>query len=134
MTGPSELTSIRSFHRICDGLRTVALVDRSGLMVELVDVAECARPFADFELPVPSARRYQVHNRATLCGGHVCLVLTPAGEIKIFADGAQAFSFLGGRWRLTDSAEKYALWQLAVGNEKLAERLFTVALNLAEDR
>ena len=34
----SELTSIRSFHRICDGLRTVALVDREGLMVELVDV------------------------------------------------------------------------------------------------
>ncbi len=34
----SELTSIRSFHRICDGLRTIALVDRSGLMVELVDV------------------------------------------------------------------------------------------------
>jgi len=38
----SELTSIRSFHRICDGLRTIALVDRSGLMVELVDVQEWA--------------------------------------------------------------------------------------------
>jgi len=53
----SELTSIRSFHRICDGLRTVAWVDREGLMVELVHVTEWARPFADFELPVPSARR-----------------------------------------------------------------------------
>ena len=72
----------------------MALVDREGLMVELVDVAEWARPFADFELPVPSARRYEAHNRATLCGGHVCLVLTPNGEIKIFADGAQVFSFL----------------------------------------
>src|SRR6202030_2085726 len=103
----SELTSIRSFHRICDGLRTIALVDRAGLMVELVDVAEWARPFADFELPVPSARRYEAHNRATLCGGHVCLVLTPNREIKIFADGAPVFSFLDGRWHLTDAVEKY---------------------------
>ena len=29
-----ELTSIPSFHRICDGLRTIALVDQDGLMVE----------------------------------------------------------------------------------------------------
>src|ERR1700730_16118018 len=35
-----ELTAIRSFHRICDGLQTIALVDGSGLMVELVDVQE----------------------------------------------------------------------------------------------
>ena len=41
----SDLTSIRSFHRICDGLRTLALVDAQGLMVELVDVHEWARPF-----------------------------------------------------------------------------------------
>lgn len=128
------LTSIRSFHRLCDGLQTLALVDRNGLLVELVDVQEWAQPYAGWPLPVPGAARYQVHNSATLCGGHVCLVLTPAGEIKIFADGAQTFSFLGGRWRLTDAFEKYTLWQQAVGNDKLAERLFTVASNLAEDR
>ena len=29
------LTSIRSFHRLCDGLQTVALVDRDGLLVEI---------------------------------------------------------------------------------------------------
>src|SRR5579864_874550 len=40
----SELTSIRSFHRICDGLQTLALVDGRGAMVELVDVHEWARP------------------------------------------------------------------------------------------
>ena len=130
----SELTSIRSFHRICDGLRTVALVDRKGLMVELVDVAEWAHPYAEFELPVPSARRYEAHHRATLCGGHVCLVLTPNGEIKIFADGAQVFSFLDGRWHLTDAVEKYRVWEEAVGNKELAHRLFSVALNLAEGR
>ena len=130
----SELTSIRSFHRICDGLRTVALVDREGLMVELVDVEEWARPFAELELPVPSARRYEAHNRATLCGGHVCLVLTPNGEIKIFADGTQVFSFLDGRWHLTDAVEKYRVWEEALGNKDLAHRLFSVALNLAEGR
>ena len=130
----SELTSIRSFHRICDGLRTVALVDRAGLMVELVDVEQWARPFAEFELPVPSARRYEAHNRATLCGGHVCLVLTPNGEIKIFADGAQVFSFLDGRWHLTDAVEKYRVWEEELGNKELAHRLFSVALNLAEGR
>jgi hypothetical protein len=130
----SELTSIRSFHRICDGLRTVALVDRAGLMVELVDVAEWARPFAELELPVPSARRYEAHNRATLCGGHVCMVLTPNGEIKIFADGAQVFSFLDGRWHLTDAVEKYRVWEESLGNKELAHRLFSVALNLAEGR
>jgi hypothetical protein len=53
----SELTSIRSFHRICDGLRTIALVDQRGLMVELVDVQEWAQPFSEMELPVPTARR-----------------------------------------------------------------------------
>jgi hypothetical protein len=130
----SELTSIRSFHRICDGLHTVALVDRAGLMVELVDVAEWAKPYAEFSLPVPSSRRYEAHNRATLCGGHVCLVLTPNGEIKIFADGAQVFSFLDGRWHLTDAVEKYRVWEEALGNRELAHRLFSVALNLAEAR
>jgi hypothetical protein len=27
--------------------------------------------------------------RATLCGGHICLALTPNGEIKIFGEGVQ---------------------------------------------
>jgi hypothetical protein len=94
----SELTSIRSFHRICDGLRTIALVDGSGLMVELVDVQEWTQPFSEMELPVPTARRYRTHSQATLCGGHICLVLTPNGEIKIFGEGVQLFSFF--RWAL----------------------------------
>jgi hypothetical protein len=42
----SGLTSIRSFHRICDGLRTIVLVDGRGLMVELVDVQEWHSPSA----------------------------------------------------------------------------------------
>jgi hypothetical protein len=130
----SELTAIRSFHRICDGLRTLALVDRSGLMVELVDVQEWAQPYSAIELPVPSARRYRTHCQATLCGGHQCLVLTPNGEIKIFGDGVQLFSFLDGRWHLTDAVAKYEAWERAIGSRGLSSRLFSAALNLAEQR
>jgi hypothetical protein len=128
------LTSIRSFYRLCDALQTVALVNQGGLLVDIVDIQEWARPFADTPLPVPSAARYEAHSRATLCGGHTCLILTPNGEIKAFADGVQVFNFLDGRWRLTDAVEKYRRWEQAIGDSRLAERLFTVALNLAEDR
>jgi hypothetical protein len=130
----SELTSIRSFHRICDGLRTIALVDGSGLMVELVDVQEWAQPFSELEPPVPTARRYRTHTQATLCGGHLCLVLTPNGEIKIFGEGVQLFSFFDGRWHLTDAVSKYEAWEAAIGRRDLAARLFSAGLNLAEHR
>ena len=130
----SELTSIRSFHRICDGLRTIALVDGKGLMVELVDVHEWAQPYSALELPVPTARRYRTHSQATLCGGHICLVLTPNGEIKIFGEGVQLFNFFDGRWHLTDSVSKYQAWETAIGSKDLAARLFSAGLNLAEHR
>jgi hypothetical protein len=129
-----DLTTTRTFYSLCDGMRTLALVDASGRMVELVDVAEWAAPFSDVDLPVPCALRFRAHCRATLCGGHVCLVLTPNGEIKAFADGRQVFNFLDGRWRLSDTAEKYAAWVQAMAGTALAERLFTTALNLGERR
>ena len=128
------LTSIRSFYRLCDGLQTLALVDENGFLAEIVDVEEWARLYSDIPLPVPSTARYQTHSRATLCGGHVCMILTPNGEMKIIADGVQIFRFWDGRWRLTDAERKYRLWVEAVGNSELAERLFVAALNLAEDR
>ena len=130
----SELTSIRSFHRICDGLQTVALVDGRGYMVEVVDVQEWAQPFAEMELPVPTARRYRTHSQATLCGGHMCLVLTPNGEIKIFGEGVQLFNFFDGRWHLTDAVAKYEAWEASTGQKELAARLFSAGLNLAEHR
>jgi hypothetical protein len=103
-------------------------------MVELVDVQEWAQPFSELELPVPSARRYRTHSQATLCGGHICLVLTPNGEIKIFGEGVQLFSFLDGRWHLTDAVSKYQAWEAAIGRRDLATRLFSAGLNLAEHR
>jgi hypothetical protein len=128
------LTSIRSFYRLCDGLQTLALVDQNGFLVEIVDVEQWARPLSGTKPPVPSPARYQTHSRATLCGGHVCMILTPNGEMKIFANGAQVFHFRDSRWRLTEAERKYVLWTEAVGNAELAERLFGAALNLAEDR
>ena len=130
----TRLTSIRSFHRLCDGLQTLGLVNHEGLLVELVDLHQWTESFAGFDLPGPVAARYESHCRATLCGGHTCLVLTPNGEIKIFAEGSQMFNFIDGRWRLTDGVEKYQTWAQAVGNDKLAARLYQVALNLAEER
>jgi hypothetical protein len=91
------VTSIRTFSRLCDGLQTLALVDQNGLLAEVVEVEEWVRPFSDTSLPVPPPARYMTHARATLCGGHVCMILTPNGEMKIFADGVQAFNFLDGR-------------------------------------
>jgi len=128
------LTSIRSFYRLCDGLQTLALVDRDGFLAEIVDVEQWAEPYGDIPLPVPSPARYRTHSRATLCGGHVCMILTPNGEMKIIADGVQIFRFWDGQWKLTEAERKYDLWTEAVGNPELAERLFVAALNLAEDR
>ena len=128
------LTSIRSFYRLCDGLQTLALVDQNGFLTEIVDVEEWAQAYADIPLPVPSPARYQTHSRATLCGGHVSMILTPNGEMKIIANGVQIFRFWDGRWRLTDAERKYELWTEAVKNSELAERLFVAALNLAEER
>jgi hypothetical protein len=128
------LTTIRSFHRLSDGLQTVALVDRAGLLVELIEVQEWAKPFAGMPLPVPSAANYEAHSRATLCGGHIFVILTANGEIKIIAGGMQVFNFLDGRWHLTDAEEKYRRWEGAIGDKRFAEIIFTVALNLADAR
>jgi hypothetical protein len=128
------LTSIRSFHRLSDGVRTVAIIDATGLLVDLADIREWAEPFAEVELPVPGATRYECHAKCTVSGGHVCLVLTTNQEIKIFANGRPVLQFLSGRWRLIDAYEKFREWESAVGNKSLARCIFRAALNLAEDR
>src|SRR5438445_3827567 len=55
------LTSIRSFYRLCDGLQTLALVDQSGVLVELVDVEQWAQPYSGIPLPVPCPARYHTY-------------------------------------------------------------------------
>jgi hypothetical protein len=102
--------------------------------VDLVDICDFACVHADASLPAPSPGAYHSHALSTLRGGHLCLVLTPNGEIKIWAEGAQQFNYLEGRWRLTQVAERYRQWALAIGDARLAEILFKAALNLAEAR
>ena len=129
-----ELASIKSFHRLSDGLRTVFVANPDGMLVDLVDVADFSRGNAGATLPAPSSAAYEAHARATLNGGNVCLVLTRNGEMKVWAEGAQQFNFLDGRWRLTEACERYTRWEEAVGHARLAGLLFTAALNRAEAR
>jgi hypothetical protein len=129
------LTSIKSFYRLADGLRTVFLVNRAGRLLDIVDIDRWADDAAPGRaVVVPCAQTYNGHARATLAGVHVCVVLNPRREIKVFAEGAQVFSFSHADWRLLDQTSKYGLWQSAVGNAALAERLFRCALDLSDAR
>jgi hypothetical protein len=127
----SSLVAIKSLPRWCDGVRTVGVVDRSGYLAAVADIREEAIGAAP--LVYPSADRYEPHARATLDGRRIGVTLTPNGEIKIFAGGVQVFAFVDGRWRLTDLAEKYSALERLI-DRRLARRLFTTALNLAEHR
>jgi hypothetical protein len=153
-----ELTGLKSLHRLCDGRRTLLLVDRHGKLADLVDIRQwaIAHAWGDFELPdrtgnevdashrcdddpspvlpVPCPRVYTFHALATRKGGHVCLVLSPNQEIKVFAEGVQAFVFAHGRWRVLDPEAKFAMWAQAVADQRLARVLFQTALDLAEER
>jgi hypothetical protein len=142
-----ELTGLKSLHRLCDGRRSVFLVDGDGRLVDIVDIAQWAsfgdapggldfsrdQP-ADLDSPVPCARVYTPHALATRRGGHVCLVLSPNQEILVFAAGVQEFAFAHGRWRVLDPTAKFAIWRQAVADDRLARVLFQTALDLAEGR
>ncbi len=133
-----RLSAIKSFHRICDGLRTVYVVDSAGDLAWAVDIRRWAEKVQGSEgVEVPCPRAYVSHAKATRTGGHVVLVLTPSQEIKAFANGALMFAFGDARWRLLDIETKFAAWVQAVGKTEpvdLARRIFQAALNLAEDR
>ena len=125
------LTGIKSFYRLCDGLSTVFLVNRAGLVLEIIEVA---KRISDGVLDVPCSTIYRSHALVTEHNRDVCIVLSPSHEIKIFADGVQVFSFRNARWHLLDVAAKYRMWADSVGNPALSERLFQTALDLADAR
>jgi hypothetical protein len=133
-----RLTAIKGFHRLCDGVRTLFLVDHQGELTRAVDIDRwAARAYGDAPLNVPCPRAYVAHAKATQADGHVCLVLTPSQEIKVFASGTLAFAFSDARWRLLDIPTKFDVWCKAVGTTEpsdLALKLFQAALNLSEDR
>jgi hypothetical protein len=129
------LTSIKSFFRLADGLRTLFLVGRDGRLLDIVDVGRWAEQASrGTEIEVPCAQAYVSHARATLGNKNVCVVLSPGREIKVFAAGAQIFTFRNADWHLLDLQAKYALWEAAVGRPILARRLFQTALDLSDAR
>lgn len=134
----TRLSAIKGFHRLCDGVRTVFIVDRQGDLSRIADIERWAeRAQGRGPLTTPCPRAYLSHAKATATGGHICLVLTPSQEIKVFSGGAMAFAFSDARWRLLDIPSKFNAWCRAVGKscpEDLALRLFQAALNLSEDR
>ena len=131
----AELTSLKSIHRLCDGKRTLFVVDRDGRLADIIDIERWAAAAASHAgVEVPCAGAYTAHARATRGGGHVCVVLSPNQEIKLFAGGIQAFAFAHGRWRILDPAAKFAVWEAAVAHPRLARVLFQTALDLAEAR
>jgi hypothetical protein len=127
------LTAIKSFYRLCDGVNTVFLVNRAGLVLDIVEIARWAEARSAVTLSVPNALPYMQHARATGLG-EICIVLSPSHEIKVFAEGVQMFSFRNARWQLLDIQAKYDMWAEAVGKRDLAERLFQTALDLADAR
>jgi hypothetical protein len=130
-----RLTSIKSFFRLADGVRTVFLVGPDGRLLDIVDVDRWATQTSGGQtLAVPCAEAYSAHARATLSGGHVGVVLSPQREIKVFARGEQVFAFRNADWHLLDLAAKYGWWEAAVGAPGLARRLFQTALDLSDAR
>jgi hypothetical protein len=134
----SRLTAIKGFHRLCDGVQTVFLVDLHGDLLRMADIAYWADQVHGTAGPEhPCPRQYHSHAKATRAGGHHCLVLTPSQEIKVFAGGTMVFSLSDARWRLLDIPSKYAAWAESVGQTTppdLARCLFQAALNLGEAR
>jgi hypothetical protein len=126
-----ELTAIKTFYRLSDGLETLFIVNRAG---RLLDVQEIARRVPPRPPAVPCSAAYRSHALATAGSRNVCIVLSPSHEIKMFAEGVQVFSFRNARWHLLDVQAKYEMWAASVGNAALAERLFQTALDLSDAR
>jgi hypothetical protein len=125
------LTGVKSFYRLCDGLETLFLVNRYGVVLDIIEVGRyAAAGSADVLCPVS----YRAHTLATAGNDAICIVLSPSHEIKVFAHGTQIFSFRNARWHLLDVQAKYDMWEGAVGDRALAKRLFQTALNLADAR
>jgi hypothetical protein len=113
----------------------VFLANAEGQLLDIVDVDRWASQLPDQpRRAVTCASAFEAHARATLHGGHVCAVLSPSREIKVFAEGTEVFTFRGAAWHLLDLAAKYGVWEQAVGHPTLASCLFQTTLDLADAR
>ncbi len=130
-----SLARIKSFYRLADGLNTVLLANSEGRILDIIDLERWGRQASRQQtLQVPCEKAFEPHACATLQHGHVCAVLSPSREIKIFAEGAELFTFRGAAWHLLDIQSKYRRWAEAVGDDPLAMRIFQTALDLADAR
>ena len=130
-----SLTGVKSFFRLVDGQRTLFLATHEGRLLDIVDVRQWSSlRCGDDTLPAPVPSTYEAHARATIRGGHVCVVLSPSHEIKVFAEGAEVLTFRHAHWHLLDVQAKFELWAEAVGQRSLATRLFQTALELSNAR
>ena len=126
-----SLARIKSFFRLAEGVHTLFLASAEGRLLNIIDIRRWASGTRHNSL---TARPFQPHARATAQHGHVCAVLSPSREIKIFAEGTEMFTFRGAAWHLVDAQAKYRLWADAVGDEALAARIFQTARDLSEAR
>ena len=126
-----SLARIKSFFRLAEGVHTLFLASAEGRLLNIIDIRRWASGTRQNSL---TARPFQPHARATAQHGHVCAVLSPSREIKIFAEGTEMFTFRGAAWHLIDAQAKYRLWADAVGDEALAARVFQTARDLSDAR
>lgn len=133
----SALTGIKSFYRLSDGVATLFVVNRDGVVLDIAEVERYAKSLhqsGPVLLDVPCATGYRPHAMVTAGSRNVVVVLSPTHEIKIFAEGVEMFSFRNARWHLLDVQAKYDMWERAVENSALANRLFQTAIDLADAR
>jgi hypothetical protein len=131
------LTAIKSFYRLSDGLKTMFLVNREGTVLDVIGIDRYAAPPAGVDptiLDVPGPSAYRAHATATAGNRNICVVLSASREIKVFAQGFEVFSFRNARWHLLDMQAKYDMFEKAVGNAPLAQRIFQTALDLSDAR
>jgi hypothetical protein len=128
----SVLTSIKSFFRLADGVRTVFLVARDGRLLDIVDVDRWAtQASAGMGLAVPCAER-MARTRVRPVGRPLG-VASPQREIRSRAWRA-GVRVPQRRLAPADLAAKYQMWESAVGNSPVARRLFQTALDLSDAR
>jgi hypothetical protein len=126
-----SLARIKIFFRLAEGVHTLFLASADGSLLDIIDIRRWTRGARQNS---HSPRQFQPHARATSQHGHVCAVLSPSREIKIFAEGTEMFTFRGAAWHLVDGQAKYRIWADAVGDEALASRIFQTARDLSEAR
>jgi DNA integrity scanning protein DisA with diadenylate cyclase activity len=124
------LTTSKTFFQLCDGVRTVARLDVDGYFVGIAQLGDgtTASPLDT------TADRFTAHAAATRDGTSICAVLTSHGDIRVFANGAELFTFARGRWQLRDVGWKWAIAEERIGSGPIARALLGASINLAERR